>query len=63
MNIFMVDLEWWICKSHYLRSFGRRRLFLGNGERGSYKKGDKEDSGKYRGITLLGAVGKSFCEI
>ena len=28
-----------------------------------YKKGDVEDPGNYRGITLLNVVGKLFCKI
>ena len=28
-----------------------------------YKKGDAEDKGNYRGITLLNVVGKLFCKI
>ena len=28
-----------------------------------YKKGDAEDPGNYRGITLLNVVGKMFCKI
>ena len=34
-------------------------------ERGAYlfKKGDREQPGNYRGITLLSVVGKVFCKI
>lgn len=28
-----------------------------------YKKGDKEDPGNYRGITLLHVVGNVFCKV
>ena len=44
------------------------KLFLGNGERALllfnlFKKGDRDDPGNYRGITLLSVVGKVFCKV
>ena len=30
---------------------------------GLFKKGDREQPGNYRGITLLSVVGKVFCKI
>ena len=40
---------------------------IGSGERGllsiCLKKGDREQPGNYRGITLLSVVGKVFCKI
>ena len=43
-------------------------MSLGNAWRDSlivniFKKGDREDPGNYRGITLLSVVGKVFCKI
>ena len=42
-------------------------MSLGNGETALLlifkKKGDREDHGNYRGITLLSVVGKVFCKI
>ena len=41
-----------------------RRLSVGNGLIVNlFKKGDKEDPGNYRGITLLSVVGKVFCKV
>ena len=41
-----------------------RRLSLNNGERALlFMKGDREDPGNYRGITLLSVAGKVFCKI
>lgn len=48
-----VGQEWYIyCNS----LFGARRWYLRNGEKGFvnlFEKGDKEDPGNYRGITLM----------
>ena len=43
---------------------GTRKQFPGNGESVNLlKKGDREDPGNYRGITLLSVVGKVLCKV
>ena len=42
-----------------------RKPFLRSRERALFlfKKGDREDPGNYRGVTLLSVVGKVFCKV
>ena len=53
--------------SSYFQLFGRRRIVPRQWRDGLivniFKKGDREDPGNYRGITLLSVVGKVFCKI
>ena len=48
----LFDLVW---NSHYAPTFSREVLKVS-----LFKKGNKEDPVKYRGITLLGVIGKLY---
>ena len=54
----MVMLYNWIWKNEYAPRRWREVVVVN-----SFKKGDKADPGNYRGMTLLSAVGKTFCTI
>ena len=54
----LVKLYAHICKEECVPMKWREGLIVS-----LFKKGDKEDRGNYRGITLLRVVGKVFCKI
>ena len=48
----MEEEKWWTCCISFLKLFGMKKPYLSSGEGLIVKKGDKEDPGNYRGITL-----------
>ena len=58
MHTMMVILYNWIWKNEYAPRTWREGVVVN-----LFKKGDKADPGKYRRITLLRTVGKTFCKI
>ena len=64
-----MDQEQYTCLSSYFQMYGTRRLLSGNAEKALFliytfiRKGDREDPGNFRDITLLIVVRKVFYKI
>ena len=55
MLLTLFNLVW---NNEFIPSYWREGLIVS-----LFKKGDREDPGNYRGITLLDVIGKLYCRV